>query len=85
MSSSSGGGAAFDASAAVQDGRPEVPGRTAAQQKYLDNVAAAAVRGVEHTEATIADLQASLTERRTEAERARAEADNGRVDSEGGA
>lgn len=50
-------------------------GRTAEQQKYLDDVAAAAKRAVAHVEQTIVDLEASLEERRAEAKRAQAEAD----------
>lgn len=77
MSSSIGGGAAFNAGVAVHNEQPQ--GRTIAQQAYLDEVADAAERGVAHAEQTIADLQASLAERRAEADRARAEADNGQV------
>jgi len=90
-STSGGGGAAYSATVAIEDGNTPTaapfaePQRTVAQQQYLDDVADAAERAVAHVEQTITDLQESLAERRAEAERARAEADNGRVDSEGGA
>lgn len=66
-----GNGEAFDAT--VQTTDHDEP-RTADQQAYLDAIADAAERAVEHVQDMIENLQASLTERRAEAERARAEA-----------
>ncbi len=88
-STSTGGGQASDARAETLDHQP---GRSATQQRYLDNVAAEAEKAVGVVEDMVADLERSLADRRDEARRAREEADNGRVDtsdaaadSEGGA
>ena len=74
-----GNGEAFDATAETAD--HVTAERTPQHQEYLDAVAEAAERAVEHTQTMIDDLDASMEGRRAEAERARAEAENGRVDA----
>lgn len=69
---------AFNVSVDTRDHADEVPERTPAQQAYLDEIAKAAERAVEHVEQMIKDLQESLGDRRAEAEQARADAENGR-------
>lgn len=85
MSSSTSGGEALDAGVAIngEAGRPAsgVAGIEVRQQVYLDDVADAAERALEHVQQTIADLQESLPERQAEAERALAEADHGQTEN----
>jgi hypothetical protein len=78
MTTGIGHGEAFDAEAEAADhvGAGE---RTPKQQEYFDAVAEAAERAVDHAQAMIDDLEASMEGRRAEAARARDEAENGRV------
>lgn len=76
MSASQASGVAHDASVAAEDNQP---GRTAAQQDYLDRVADEAAKAVDTVQQMIDDWTESLAGRKAEAERARAEAENGRV------
>lgn len=79
MSAPLSGGAASDATVEIAD---DAPGRTPAQQEYLDKIADEAEAAIGTVEQMIADLQASLADRRNYAEQARAEANNGRVTGE---
>lgn len=76
MSASRAGGVALNATVATEE---NAPGRTRAQQEYLDTVADEADRAVDTVQNMINDLRDSLGDRKTVAEQARAEAENGRV------
>lgn len=76
MSAPEASAAAFDAAVETVD---NAPGRTPAQQAYLDQLADEAENAVTVVENMIAEMTASLDDRKAHAKQARDEADRGRI------